>query len=424
MEIYVFGLGHVGLPLACFVAMSGLKVNGIDCSQEAVKAIEDGKINIYEYYNNVHISKLAQDFIANNMLTVSTEFKRTDNTSSILVISVGIKSSEDFVQDISPIEQIMDTILPQLVPDDLIIFRTTLIPGTIDKYVAPRLEKLNFPVHLAYCPETIAETRAFEELRSNPVVIAGINEESFNRAKNFFQSLSSNSPIYRASSIKTAELVKVVENVSRDVNIALANELSDAANSLGIDIYEVQALANTHPRVNILSPGPGVGGYCLPNALIYLKEALKDNSGSSLPLTKMARSCNLMRPDSIVKRLEQILVDNGKVLNCSTIAIIGLAMKDNCADCRYSPAVDIANKLIKKGAIVKGYDPVVGKKYDFQVDTFEQCIEKSDCMIIAAMQKAFIFPVETIVNLMNKPAIVYDTRNCFSEYIGIRLYKA
>lgn len=423
MQVYVIGLGHIGLPMACFIAISGKQVIGIDNNPQVIKAVKNGSINIYEHYNGLHISKLAKKLIDQGKLTVTKNLRTIDQHPGVFIVSVGIKSSDDFKQDISPIKEVMDTLVPQLKPGDLIIFRTTLIPGTIDEHVIPRLESLNIPVYLAYCPETMAETQAFQELNNNPIVMAGKDEESFTKAKEFFNSIS-DAPIHKASNIKTAELIKVVQNISRDVEIALVNEISVVAEALKVDTYEVLNLSNTHPRVKLLQPGPGVGGYCLPNALVYLKHTLLKGKNTDIPLSLMevARKSNLDRPKKIVALIEQALKDVNKTLEKSCIAILGLAMKDNCADCRYSPAIDIAKMLTEKGAKVKGFDPVVGKKFPFQVDTLQECIVNSDCILITAVQPGIEFDTDKIKDLMPTPLVV-DTRNVFPGCKGIKVCK-
>lgn len=422
MSVYVFGLGHVGLPMACFAAIAGKKVIGIDTNPNVIKEILFGEVKIYEYYDQIHISDLAKDLIAKDKLVVKHQFNRVEDNPGIFIISVGIKSDENFAQDTSPIEEVINTILPALIEDDLIVFRTTLIPGTIDNLVRPKIEKLPFNVHLAYCPETISETHAFTELKNNPLVIGAKDDQSFNKAKDFFASLS-DAPIYRASSIKTAELIKVVQNISRDVDIALVNELSEATNKLGIDINEVSKLASTHPRVKLMQPGPGVGGYCLPNALIYLKLALEGDSDNTLKLMNTAREINKDRPKKVVQRIEASLEAEGKSLVESTVAVIGLAMKDNCADFRYSPAVDIVNLLLEKGAKIRAYDPVVTKLFPFQKESFRDTIFNADCLVITAIQPGITFNPDLISELMQDPAIILDTRNIFSDSDKVKLYR-
>ncbi|WBW96619.1 nucleotide sugar dehydrogenase [Oceanirhabdus sp. W0125-5] len=422
MTVYVFGLGHIGLPMACWIASANTPVYGIDINDQAIKNIKQGKVNIEEYRNEIHISQVAKNLISKNLLNVTSKFKRVDDTPSIFVISVGIANREDGSQDVSPIESVLDTITPTLVDGDLLIFRTTLIPGTCDNLILPKLKSLDVSVSLAYCPETLMETKAFEELENNPMILAGMDDNSFNKAKNFISSLT-DAPIYKASNIRTAEMTKVIQNINRDVNIALVNEISEATALLDIDIYELQTLVNTHPRVTLLTPGPGVGGYCLPNAFEYLDKAILYKEKCPLTLIRTARQLNIERPKKIVELIKTALNNEEKNIKESTIALIGLAMKDFCADCRFSPALDIASLLIEEGANVQAYDPMVPLNYNYQVATLEECVKNTDCIVITANQEGVISQLNQLHRDNKLPLIVIDTRNIFPSFPDIKLYK-
>lgn len=421
MNVYVFGLGHIGLPMATWIALKGHQATGIDINNKVIEQIRNGTINIQELLNGMHISEVAQNLIDDRKLSVCTTFKRENADPSVFVITVGIADKRDGSHDISPILNVVDTISPFLVDHDLLIFKTTMIPGTCDNFIKPKLNALNKKLYLAYCPETILETKAFEELEKNAKILAGLNEESFQKAKEFLSTLS-NSEIYKASNLITAEMVKVVQNISRDVDISLINELSDACFALEIDIYELQKLVNTHPRIELLSPGPGVGGYCLPNALKYLEAALNAKD-LDLTLMQTARNLNKKRPHEVVKIVKNALSRKGKSFDNSKIAMIGLAMKDYCADCRYSPAIEIAEELIQSGAKVYAYDSLVKPLYPYQTDQYEKCIENADCLLITAKQFDVKFDADQILDLMNHPAVVVDTRNVFPKDPRIVLYR-
>lgn len=421
MRVYVFGLGHIGLAIATWIAMHNYEVIGIDINLGVIMEIQKGKVRIEEYYQGQHISQIVLSQIGKKALSVTSEFARVEDEPSIFVVSVGIADKEDGEQDLSPILSVLETITPHLIPDDLLLLRTTLIPGTIDKLIVPWLRGLKVGIRLAYCPETFMETRAFEELANNSMILAGIDMESVRAAEVFLQSLSK-APIYRASNIRTAEMVKVIQNIYRDVNIALVNEISEAADDLDLDIYELKSLANTHPRVTLLQPGPGVGGYCLPNALGYLQKAV-DVKKCPLPLMNTARRLNSERPSKIVEMIINALHEAGKVLTNSTIALVGLAMKDFCADCRHSPALEIASLLLNAGAKVQAYDPLVPNTRVFQAATLQESLIKADCLVILAKQEGIIFDREQIELAMARPILVVDTRNVFPNFPGIKIFK-
>lgn len=421
MSIYVFGLGHIGLPLAASISLCGKQVYGIDINVTTIENIKNGKVNMYEYYKGTHISKIVKELFDNGQLIVSSQFKRINNEPSVFIITVGIGVKEDNSQDLSPIHAVLKELMSKLVPKDLLIFRTTMIPGTCEKFIAPELKALNIPVYLAYCPETISETHAFEEFENNAKVLAGINEESYEAAEAFLNSLSS-SPIYKASNIRTAEMIKVTQNIARDVDIALMNELSEAASALNVDVYELINLANTHPRIHLLEPGPGVGGYCLPNALGYLKEALT-NKNTSVKLMETARNINNEKPHKVVEAVTSALKSAGKEIKNSSVALIGLAMKDCCADCRLSPSLAIAAELIDLGAAVKAYDSLVPHVFPYQVSSLKECIENADCILITVKQPGVKLNLEEMNKISAKPLIVVDTRNVFSNYSGFLVFK-
>ncbi|MBO8159921.1 nucleotide sugar dehydrogenase [Thermosyntropha sp.] len=422
MKVYVLGLGHIGLPLAVFLGLKGFEVVGIDKDKELIREITENKVNIYEKYGERHIGDLAQQLIKEGIFKVSDLLIRDDLSPGVFLVTVGISDSGEGKYDLSPLQEVTDLLASKLVEGDIVIFKTTMIPGTFEKLILPRLNALGFKVYLAYCPETIAEGAAFLELQNNPRILAAADDISYEKAAEFLRSVS-DSPIYRASNIRTAEAVKVVQNVFRDVNIALINELTYIAGSLNIDIYELRYLANTHPRVFLHEPGPGVGGYCLPNALGYLRESLPEEEKRCLRLSSLARKINKERPGEVVKFVTEALQKAGKEIKGAKIAIIGLAMKDYCADVRCSPAADIADILLRLGAEVRGYDPLVPQIYVYQVATFEECIKGADCMIIAAKQENMNFNSEDIVNLMNEPPVVVDTRRDFPEIPGIKVYR-
>ncbi|BAL01127.1 UDP-glucose/GDP-mannose dehydrogenase family protein [Oscillibacter valericigenes Sjm18-20] len=419
LETYVLGLGHVGLPMACWIALSGSHVFGIDVDEEAIHRIKAGEIKIEEYYRDIHISSLAQTLIESNKLDIGTKLVRESDKPSAFLISVGMRDLPDGKKDLSPILAAIDCILSVLVPNDLIILRSTMIPGTCENVIAPRLRERNVPFYLAYCPETMMETRAFEEFEKNPMILAGIDEGSYQAAGLYWQTITKNK-IYKASNIRTAEMAKVVQNIHRDVNIALANEISDAAAALNIDGEDLRALANVNPRVSMLVSGPGVGGYCLPNALAYLRVAVPE---ISLTLAETARELNRSRPAQIAQITINALESAGKQVNGAVIAVGGLAMKNYCADTRSSPALEIIKELEARGATVKAYDPLVPKSYPFQKDSFEECLKNADCLVITAKQKALPYNVPEIIALMASPAVIIDTQRTVHPMDGVSIYR-
>ncbi|SHK08514.1 UDP-N-acetyl-D-mannosaminuronic acid dehydrogenase [Geosporobacter subterraneus DSM 17957] len=422
MNVYVFGLGHIGLPMAVWIALKGHTVTGIDINQNQIKSIREGNVAICEHHKGKHIACIAKDLLESNRLRIQDTFYRFDAYPAVFIITVGIADRPDGTQDVSPIQQVVETILPTLVDGDLLLFKTTMIPGTIDTAVIPKIQVMNKKIYVAYSPETISETAAFYELEYNERILSAMDEDSYNIAESFLKGLT-DSPIHRASAIKVAETVKVVQNIARDVNIALINEISEFALELGIDIHELRKLVNTHPRVDLLESGPGVGGYCLPNALKYLQLALPDAKQKEMLLMNTARTQNDHRPIKIVHLAAKILKTYGKDIKNSKFAVIGLAMKDYCADYRYSPALEIVKHLLKEGAEIRAFDPLIPDFVVHQSNSYTEAIHLADCIIIAAKQENITFDPIEISQAMNKPAIVVDTRNALEPHPDILLYK-
>jgi UDP-N-acetyl-D-mannosaminuronic acid dehydrogenase len=242
-----------------------------------------------------------------------------------------------------------------------------------------------------------------------PILVAGVDEPSTTRAKELL-GIVCKAEVIPASSIKVVETAKVFENVQRDVNIAMVQEFARFTEALGIDIFEVVNLANTHKRVKLLAPGPGVGGYCLPNAYYYLKPKA-EQMGISLSLLELARKENDAVPQIIVDMLERALADNGKHLNGADIAVLGLAMKDYSNDARISPPLEIVNILLQKQANVKAFDPAVDGDYPYKVDDINKCISDVDAVMILAKQHEIDSSINKVLSEVPEGAVVLDTRD-------------
>lgn len=419
--VQVIGLGHVGLPMACWVAHSGYRVHGYDINPETVRAIREAKVTIDEYHKGRHISQVAQRLISKGRLMVSDSLGRGGAQAGIFVLAVGLAEGPRPGMN-GPLVSAVRALLPILCDEDLVLLRTTLVPGTCDAVIRPLLQSTGKNIHMAYCPETIAETRAFEELKRNPVILASNEETAFQMARRFMRSLT-RAAIHRAPDFRSAELAKVVQNVSRDVEIALANEISDVARQLGVPPSELLRLVNTHPRVKLLRPGPGVGGYCLPNALEYMTAALNGPNAPPMELSKAARTLNARRPEKVVELIRKALGEAGKTIRGARIAILGLGMKDGCADIRRSPALEIAGILMAEGACVRAFDPVVPISFPFQSTTWQECVKGTDVVLIAARQRGLELNPMDMAAMMAIPPVFVDTRDGIPDCDGISIYR-
>jgi len=241
-----------------------------------------------------------------------------------------------------------------------------------------------------------------------PTLIGALDKTSQLKAAEIIQ-INSKAEIIISDSPTAVETSKVLENLQRDANIAIAQEFARFAEAAGMNIFEVIRLANTHKRVNILSPGPGVGGYCIPNAFHYLN-ARAQELGIQLPLLELARKQNDLLPAWICDKTIDLLRQTGKELSRCKIAVAGLAMKDFSPDDRLSPAVDICMKLIQSGAAVAAYDCNVSSHYSFKVESFQEAVQDADALLILNRLFEGFDPVQGIAWMASHPVII-DTKN-------------
>lgn len=413
-NICVFGQGFVGLPLTLSFALRGCQAVGVEIDDILVANINKGITHHTEKFYGVSIQEILKSQLACKRYVATTDAIAAMKKSNNIIVTVGIpinngKHVMDYLQKACTI------IGGNLKKDDLVIIRSTVIPGTTEEFILPILEresqmKAGKDFYLAYASERIAEGNAFEEFANMPTLVGAINKKSLERAKAVL-AIVCKAEVVRASGIKAVETSKVFENVQRDLNIAMSQEFARFTEALGIDIFEVIKLANTHKRVNLLTPGSGVGGYCIPNAYYYLAPKAEE-MGIGLEVLKLAREKNEKIPEFIIEKVEALLKSVGKSLEGSVIAVLGLAMKDYSNDDRISPPVEICKGLIEKGAVVRAYDPMVNSNYNFKVKTQDEALRGADLMLITALQKSFEFDnIQYIIDQMADRPICVDTKN-------------
>lgn len=411
-KIAVIGLGFIGLPLSLSYAMKGANVIGIDVLEDHVSEINAGNSHHQEYYKGKSLSDILKEQLDNGTFQATTSYLEASGKVDTYIITVGIpvvNGDPELRYLVSACEELAKVIKK----GDTVILRSTVIPGTTEELVLPLLEKSGLKAgvdfYLAYSSERIAEGRAFEEFINMPLAVGGINEASALRAKEVLSFVTIAD--ITISEIKVVETAKVVENVQRDVNIAMVQEIARFAEKLNIDTFELIRVANTHTRVNLLNPGPGVGGYCLPNALYYLLPKAKELN-VSLNLLEKARQINDNVPPILVKMVEESLEKIGKTLRGSRIAVLGLAMKDFSNDDRISPPHHLIKILIDNGAEVLAYDPAVHSVYDYKVPALEDAIQDSDALIYVTVQEEFLnINWENIKDSMASNPVFLDTKN-------------
>ncbi len=412
-KVCIFGQGFVGLPLSLSFALRGCDVVGVDVDDVLVENTNKGITHHTERFHGVTIQKILQMEIEEGRYTATTDSGKAVRECNNIIVTVGIPIiNGDFVMDY--LEKCCRVIGKNLKKGDLVVIRSTVIPGTTQQFILPILEeesgmRAGKDFYLAYVSERIAEGNAFVEFENMPTVVGAINNESLLRAIELI-GVVCKAKIIPASSMSEVETSKVFENIQRDVNIAMSQEFARFTEALGIDIFEVIKLANTHKRVNLLAPGPGVGGYCIPNAYHYLAPKAEE-LGVSMDLLKLAREKNALLPEFIVNKTEELLNQVGKELKNSKVAVMGLAMKNFSNDDRISPAVDVCKLLIERGAIVSAFDPMVTTEYEFKTKTQDEAIDGADAILILTKQQEMHFnDVEHIVEIMNEYPVCIDAK--------------
>ncbi len=341
--ICVFGLGYIGLPTASTFATHGLHVTGVDVNSRVVHTLRNGGLHIHE----PGLRTLVQAALGSGNLVISEQAQPAD----AFIIAVPTPFYGDKRADMRAVIAAAEAIVLHLRPGNLVVLESTSPPRTTVDVVAPILARsgLNpgLDFYLAYSPERVLPGQILRELIENARVIGGLTHASAEAGRDLYAVFVRGEIILTDAT--TAEMVKLMENTYRDVNIAVANEFARLADRLGVDVWEAIGLANRHPRVNILRPGPGVGGHCISVDPWFLVEAASDLT----PLIRAAREVNDGQPQFVVELVRRVA---GQLNGCR-IAALGLAYKPDVDDLRESPAIEIVRLLGEAGARVLAYEP-------------------------------------------------------------------
>lgn len=390
LNLAVIGMGFIGLPLSLSYAMKGANVYGIDVLPQLVEEINEGKSHHLEYYQGKSLSDILKEQLQAGRFKATTSYEEAAEHVNAYIITVGIpvvQGDPNLSYLISACEQLAKV----LKKGDSVILRSTVVPGTTEEIVLPLLEKSGLKAgsdfYLAYSSERIAEGKAFDEFINMPLALGGINEESAQKAKDILSFVTEAE--ITISDIKIVETSKVIENIQRDVNIAMVQQFARFAERMGMDTFELIKVANTHKRVNLLVPGPGVGGYCLPNALYYLQPKARE-LGVDINMLELARQINDSVPSTLVDMVEEELKQQGRSLVGTQVAVLGLAMKDFSNDDRISPAHQVVEVLMQRGARVKAYDPAVPSVYPYKVNSLKEAVTGSTVLIYLNAQEDFL----------------------------------
>lgn len=418
-EISVIGQGFIGLPLSLSFAMNNTKVYGVDVNKELVKEINQGHTHHKESFNQHNIQDILKSEIHNERFSAHTSILDLPDSVSTYIITVGIPVKDGGLET-GAIESVAVDLSKKLKKGDVVILRSTVVPGFTNDFFKPMLElsglKAGEDFHLAYASERIAEGKAFKEFVEMPLVIGGVTLDCAVKAREIL-TIVTKAETHIASAMEIVEMSKVIENAQRDVNIAMVQQYATLARKMGIDPREVIQMANTHTRVNLLIPGPGVGGYCLPNAFYYLAPKAEElGILDELSISKEARMYNDQIPNNIVQAVEEKLRKQGKGLGESKIAIFGLAMKDFSNDDRISPPVYISEIFSSKAKITNAYDPAVPTSYSFKKENPYEVVKDADVLIVLCEQEEMkTLDFSKIRKLMKEDAFVFDTKHFFKN---------
>lgn len=400
-KICILGMGYIGMPTACMLANNGYRVLGIDINNEIIEKLSNGKVHIDE----PDLEEIFLKAFDNKKLRVSTNVEKSD----VYIIAVPTPLNNKNKADLSFVISAANMIKDHVSKGCLVILESTSPPGTTRNIVGDIIHRSSNlragkDYFLSFCPERVLPGKIVYELINNDRVIGGINEESAKKAEEIYGSFVKGK-IY-LTSLEVAEFVKLAENTYRDINIAFSNELAIICGKYGINIWEIIRFANMHPRVNILNPGPGVGGHCIPIDPWFILENIEIKN----TIIEKARDINNGTPFRIAEEIIDIL----KKYKNPKVTLFGVSYKENVGDTRESPAITICNELIKKGINVAVYDPLVSD-FKYLLAGLEDSLKDSDLLLLFVCHDEFRkISLKKIKSLMRNKNI-FDTRNFFDK---------
>jgi len=401
MQVAVLGLGYIGLPTAGMFAISEVPTLGFDLNPDVVNKISQGGVHFFE----PGIRTVIAASINSGNLRVSSQLEPAD----FFIIAVPTPVNPDKTADLSYVESASRLIVPHLKPGNIVVLESTVPPGTTEDIVAPILEesglKAGVDFDVAFSPERVIPGKVIEEIIENDRVIGATRHEAALEVEKLYKKFV-RGRIY-LTTIKTAEFTKLIENSFRDVNIAFANEIAMFAEDWGIDVWEAIRIANRHPRVKILNPGPGVGGHCISVDPWFLIE--KSKTGA--PFLKQARLTNDGMPHYVCNKIKKMLEDSST--GTPKVTLWGVTYKADVEDTRESPSLEII-KILKehKKIELSIYDPMVRAMPEVDFTSMQESLRSSDLLVILVNHSEFQFiDPQKIASLMKKP-IVLDCVNC------------
>ena len=406
--VAIIGLGYVGLPLATEAANSKLQVVGYDINESVVNNLNKSISHVEDISDEVLQDALSKDFLITSDSNILGD-------SEYIVISVPTPLT-DYQPDLSYVEAAAKSIAQNLTKGQIIILESTTYPGTTLEIVKPILEKISSMVAgedflLGYSPERIDPGNKEWTFKNTPKIVSGINEKSLKKISEFYNSIIDE--VVEVSGTREAEMVKLIENTYRQVNIAMVNELAILSNMLDIDIWEVVDAAKTKPfGFQSFRPGPGVGGHCIPIDPKYLSFKTRQ-IGQPVRFVELAQEINNSMPNYVISRISELMNKKEILLKNSRILILGVAYKKDIGDTRESPAIDIIESLMHKSVEVSFYDPyvdelIVNKESIFKEQDLEG-ISNYDMVIIHTPHTSF-----HNIDFEKIKSLIFDTTGSFT----------
>lgn len=381
MKACFIGLGYIGLPTAIIAAESGIKVVGVDVNTKVVEKVNKAELHIVEPGLDLLLKKV----VGSGGLTA----KSAPETADAFFIVVPTPFKGDHEPDVSYVESATRSVIPVLKPGDLFVIESTSPVGTTEamaEVIFAERPELKGRIHIAYCPERVLPGNIIYELVNNDRVIGGLDEASTERAKSFYGRFVKGELF--ATNSRTAEMCKLTENSSRDVQIAFANELSLICDKAGINVWELIRLANRHPRVNILRPGAGVGGHCIAVDPYFIVSAYPEQA----KIISQARETNNYKSEwcaeKVINAILRFELDHGRK---PAVALMGLAFKPDIDDLRESPAMHIAEAVADAatGADLLIVEPNIKSHPRFELSDAAEAFEAADIVVMLAAHTPF-----------------------------------
>jgi nucleotide sugar dehydrogenase len=420
MKITVIGFGYIGSVISAVLSNKGHEVTAIDNNNNCIDELNRGISRIPEPL----LKEMIADSVKSGLLSGSVSYDGVDE-SNVILVTVGTSLSSDYDADLSALQNVFKNLSIRVTNNQIIMIKSTVPPGVTRK-LAKSYFGSNNNIYIGFSPERLAEGNAIKELQELPIIVGGINDISTQKCANFWEEVLG-VEVIKVASCETAELVKLANNQWIDLNIALANELAILCDALpyNIDILEVIKGANSLKKgqhfVNILTPSIGVGGYCLTKDPWFVS-TLGDKNERPLKLPRAGRLVNDSMPLYCANQIIRLLNNNDKKIENVKIAILGYSFKNNSGDIRFSPMRNFADILINQGCgEIKVFDSSIDLNELIheglaRTTSWQECVKNADVVVFgAAHEDICSIPIDNLVLLMNKNAIVFDGRRYFTK---------